>query len=114
MDNQYCIKEALFQRLKFIDTELAEDLHRRMPEVKTVTELNTFFHQFLALYQENTFQLREALRDTDFITWYIFFNAHIVPFLVHHRLPPMTNTKVDATYHDNLVQAAQSLATSVG
>lgn len=99
MDNQYSIKEALFQRLKFIDTELAEDLHRRMPEVKNVSELNTFFHQFLAMYEEPTRDLREALKDTDFITWYIFFTAHIVPFLVHHRLPPMTNTKVQATYN---------------
>jgi hypothetical protein len=98
MDNSQTLRALIFQRVRFLDTELAEDLYRRMPEVASVSELNGFMHQLLAQYEENTFHLRTNLQDTDFVTWNAFFQTSVLPFLIQHRLPPMTNANTTPTY----------------
>lgn len=88
-----------FQILRGIDVELAEDLHRRLPEIHAVADLNTFFHQLLAQYQLSTLELRTKLAVTDDLTtWWVSFNQFILPFLVLHRLPPYTHLQPAPIY----------------
>lgn len=101
-------REELYQKLRFTDVELAEDLYRRMPEVTTLAELNRYWHQLLGQYEVDTLGLRMLLSTTDLEGWMEFFTKELAPFLVEHRLPPMTNRATPCTYADNLAAHMQA------
>lgn len=88
-----------FQIVRGIDPELAEDLDRRLPEIHAVNDLNTFFHQLLAQYQQCTLELRTKLVATvDLTAWWVSFAQYILPFLLEHRLPPYTHLHATPIY----------------
>lgn len=93
------LKMQLICHLRAKDVELSEDLYRRMGPCNTVTELNNFFHGTLAQYTGNTMDLRSSLLTTDeFSSWLSQFMAKIFPYISKKRLPPVTNTQLDAQY----------------
>ena len=97
------------------DVELAEDFLHRIPrDTASVRELNAFFHQILAQYQVDTFQIRLKLVDTnDFGVWANGFISGILPFLMQNRFPSNTTKRVSSYYHD-LTTLAQGHLRVVG
>jgi len=84
------------------DVELAEDFYHRCPrDIRTIRELNAFFHQLLAQYPGDTFQMRLQLADTqDFAVWGQSFVTHILPYLIVNRFPQNTSLRVSSYYND--------------
>lgn len=100
---------AAFYLIRSRDVELAEDfLHRCPKDIKTIRELNAFFHQTLARYEQDTFNIRMCLLDTlDFDEWSIAFLSDVLPFLSRNRFPANTSQRICSYYSD-----LQTLATS--
>lgn len=93
------IKKQFIQALRPHDVELAEDLHRRMPEVKTVGELNGFMHGILAQHQHCTLDLRSQLQPTeDFNEWFGSFTHYVLPEVSATRLPTCTDKAASPAY----------------
>lgn len=94
------LRARLFYLIRAHDVELAEDFARRCPEVEDLVELNTFFHQILSQYDDNTQSLRQELDDTSDLTrWIQRFETHILPYLRRHRFPPLTGKEVVDIYY---------------
>jgi hypothetical protein len=92
-----------FYLIRSRDVELAEDFIHRCPrEIRSIRELNAFFHQTLAQYQNvDTFNMRIQLVDTsDFSEWAQSFVGNILPFLMLNRFPQNTNTRIGSYYND--------------
>lgn len=92
------------------DVELAEDFYHRCPrDIRTIRELNAFFHQLLAQYPTDTFQLRLKLVDTqDFTVWGQSFVTHVLPHLMLNRFPQNTSLRVSSYYNDLTTLAQRS------
>lgn len=103
-----------FYLIRSRDVELAEDFHHRCPrDVKSIRELNAFFHQILAQYPMDTFNMRVQLVDTnDFSVWSQSFLTNILPFLMLNRFPQNTSLRVSSYYTDltTLAQRGAGLA----
>ena len=91
-----------FYLIRSRDVELAEDfLHRCPRDIKTVRELNAFFHQLLSQHSLDTFNIRIKLVDTvHFINWSAPFISDVLPFLMLNRFPSNTTLRVSSYYHD--------------
>src|SRR5690554_5657759 len=89
-----------FYLIRSRDVELAEDFLQRCPQdIKTIRELNAFFHRILAQYPFDTIQVRIALVDTiDFDEWLVSFVKHVLPFLITHRFSSNTSLRTRSLY----------------
>jgi hypothetical protein len=93
------INQTLFQAIRGSDPELAEDLNRRFPLFSSIIEVNHFFHQLLSSYPFDTAGVRSMLPQTDQVTnWFAGFRTHVLPWLMQHRCPTVTNRKTPAMY----------------
>lgn len=93
------IKKQFIQALRAQDVELSEDLYRRLPDVKTVGELNGFFHGILAQHDHCTLSLRTELIGTDsFPEWFTNFNSKVLPHIQESRLPTCTDKAAKPAY----------------
>jgi hypothetical protein len=103
-----------FYLIRSRDVELAEDFVHRCPrDVRSIRELNAFFHQILAQYPSDTFNMRVQLVDTnDFSVWAQSFLTNILPFLMLNRFPQNTSLRVSSYYMDltTLAQRGAGLA----
>ncbi|ARV77328.1 hypothetical protein FDI21_gp159 [Pseudomonas phage Noxifer] len=92
------------------DVELAEDFYHRCPrDIRSIRELNAFFHQLMAQYSADTFSLRLNLVDTqDFSVWAQSFLSNILPFLMLNRFPQNTTLRVSSYYSDLQTLAQRS------
>lgn len=97
-----CIIAQAFYLIRSRDIELAEDfLHRCPRDLRTVRELNAFFHQLLSQYSSDTFNLRIKLIDTsNFTEWSVSFINDVLPFLMLNRFPSNTTLRVSSYYSD--------------
>src|SRR5690554_4879201 len=103
----------VFYLIRSRDIELAEDYYRRCnPEVNSIREINAFFHQILAQYDSDTFNIRMQLLDTeDFNVWAESFVTHVLPFLVAHRFPSNTSRRIVPYYNDQHAPTISAFAT---
>ncbi|MNE40227.1 hypothetical protein D3C81_551910 [compost metagenome] len=102
-----------FYLIRSRDVELAEDFIHRCPrEIRSIRELNAFFHQILAQYQNvDTFGMRIQLVDTtDFSEWARSFLGNILPFLMLNRFPQNTNLRMGSYYNDLTTLAQRGFA----
>ncbi|BEG72420.1 hypothetical protein [Pseudomonas phage PA1C] len=100
MSNTIDYRAVIFQRTRALDVEVAEDLYRRMPEIKDLATLNQFFHLLLAQYKINTLELRCTLNEVnDFEAWWRNFAANFIPLFRKKRLPPCTDAAAQPMYH---------------
>lgn len=104
----------VFYLIRSRDIELAEDYFRRCnPEVNSIRELNAFFHQVLAQYDEDTFSIRMQLLDTDdFNIWAESFVVHVLPFLVANRFPSNTSRRIVPYYNDQYAPVISAIASA--
>lgn len=100
-----------FYLIRSRDVELAEDfLHRCPPEIRTIRELNAFFHRLLAQYHMDTFTIRLSLEDNnDYKDWATTFVAQVLPFFILNRFPSNTCLRV-SSYYTDLTSMATSFA----
>lgn len=93
------LQARVFYAIRLHDIELAETFAMRCPSLRDIVDLNTFFHQVLSQYPEDTRGLRQCLDDTmDMETWLRYFTADILPFLRRHRFPPTTHRHAKSFY----------------
>lgn len=97
-----------FYLIRSRDVELAEDFLRRCPrDIRSIRELNAFFHRILAQYPCDTFHLRVKLvDDKDFAAWAGVFVNDILPFIRLNRFPANTSQRA-ASYYSDLTSLAQ-------
>lgn len=97
-----CLAAQAFYLIRSRDVELAEDFLHRCPRgIKTIRELNAFFHQLLAQYRIDTFNIRVKLLDTnDFQIWADVFVQEVLPFLIFNRFPSNTSQRIGSCYTD--------------
>lgn len=94
------LKKQFIQSVRAQDVELSEDLYRRIPDIQSVGELNSFFHGILAQHKHCTLDVRTSLpKETkDYSVWLVNFNANVLPHIIETRLPSCTDKNSAAAY----------------